>query len=108
MFDYSDREDLQGLYYAFDELMPSINGETGAGYLDELLDAAEDQQDAADMIASYIYDLWDSNPRFVEVCERDEYVLYNVCVALETAGAPNDGVAKQLRTEITRRRMAVA
>lgn len=31
MFDYTDREDLQGLYYAFDELMPAIMGETGAG-----------------------------------------------------------------------------
>lgn len=108
MFDYSDREDLQGLYYAFDELMPGIMGETGADYLDGLLDAADDQQDAVNMIASHICDLWDLDSHFIEVCERDEYVLYNVCIALETAGAPLDGAAKQLQTEITRRRIAAA
>lgn len=108
MFDYSDREDLQGLYYALYMLLPDINGETGADYLDELLDAAEDQQDAADMVANFIFEIWETEPCFIEACSNDVDILYNVRQAFETAGGVFHGVLKQLRTEITHNRMTAA
>lgn len=108
MLDYSDRESLQGLYYALYMLLPDVNGETGADALDEILDAAEDQQDAADMVANFIFDMWETEPQFIEICSNDADVSYNVGQALKTAGGVFHGVLKQMRTEITRYRMTAA